>query len=273
MTLDLSRRSPLKTGGVVRIHYPETLLELAEVRALLPRVPLVGALSNVVVFDNISDLISTRRMKAWKFESRTTIEAACGCMMPTLVSDLAKHGFGGFEYLISVPGTIGGGVFMNAGRGRNRPCIGDRVLGITAINEHGDLCKFTRRELGYAYRWCSLLRDNPGLIVTSVLLRIDHTGREDAEKRIRDRLVYVNERQDRKRPSLGSVFRSGYKIPLGGMSEGGMQFSEKTANWIVNVGGGSAVDYERLVNTAKALHVRNGLASPEEEIIFIKGNS
>lgn len=267
---DMARKSPLKTGGVAEVWYPLNLGELALARHLQPDVPVIGALSNTVVFDSVQKLISTTKITGWELSGKNLVRVQCGTFMPLLVRGLAKSGYGGFEYLSSVPGTAGGGVFMNAGRGRGKPSIGERVVNVTAIDASGHISKVPGSELKWNYRSCGFLRHHPELMVVSVELKVDPVGTDVALKLIRERMEFVGQRQDRGKPNLGSVFSDHPTVDLRGLRKGGMSFSTKTPNWIVQDGDGTAEDYFDLVALAKGLHGERHQRIPTVEIEFLR---
>lgn len=267
--IDMNRKSPLRTGGVVCVHRPESMTELVSMQLWQPHLPVIGALSNTAVLNSASEAISTTLLKGWEFTGINRIRVLCGTMMPQLVRELAKHGYGGFEYLSSVPGTAGGCVYMNAGRGGNKGALADWIESVAVVDGQGRMRTFNRREMDYDYRKSRLLRADPALIVVSVTLRVNPVDEVLASRKIQERLGEVREKQDRKWPNLGTIFCRGWKMSLAGVAEGGMKFSSKTPNWIINIGGGTAEQFQALVKRAKARHLEAGYTEPEEEICWL----
>ncbi len=269
LRLDMARRSPLRTGGVVEVYYTGDEKELAQVRKEMPGVAVMGALTNTVVSDSVAKMISTKQMNGWAFVGANQVRVRCGMMMPTLVRDLAKRGYGGFEYLVSVPGTVGGGVFMNAGRGRGMPSIGERLASVRVMGTSGKVYELGGRAMDWSYRRCGMLHDESGLVVLSVVLNVEVCGVDSALERVAERMRYVAERQDRGRPNVGSVFMDFPKVSSNGLLEGGMKFSQKTRSWIVNEGKGTAENFAVLVERAKNLHAAANFAVPREEVKYL----
>ncbi|MDP8225684.1 MAG: UDP-N-acetylmuramate dehydrogenase [Candidatus Lernaella stagnicola] len=165
------------------------------------------------------------------------------------------HGVAGMEFIAGVPGSIGGGVRMNAGT--DRGTFADILLEIEVVEATGRVRRLPREELVYKYRGLAL--DGP-FVVTEAKLR---GRRGDAETIGREVAAIIAKRRERQPwdcASCGSTFKNpegghaGKLIEstgLKGYRIGGAQVSEKHANFLINVGDATAEDLLQLIE-----HVR-----------------
>lgn len=267
----MSKHSPLRTGGIVRVYYPQSIGEFCQIRSLYPDVPVIGALSNTLVFDSVKAAISTTKLSGWEAVGRSGVyRLAAGTKMPAFIHHMAQLGLGGMEYLATVPGTFGGGVFMNAGRGGGLASIGERIERLEVVDSRGKVLTMQAKALNFQYRSCTVLAEDPSLKIVSVDLRLDITTPQLALRRIRERLEHVKTYQDRSRPNLGSVFIDKVRIPHKGLRRGGMTFSQKTANWLLNSDEGTAEQALELLDFVKHEHMKIGHPPPREEICLLR---
>lgn len=197
--------------------------------------------------------------------------AGCSVRVQHLVRFAQKRGFGGLEYLFSLPASIGGCVYMNAGRGRGA-AIADALEEIECLDlasgdirrEPADRSAFGHRTSPYQSRPC---------VILSAVLRMRAQTEEETERLIRERLERSRKNLDAGRPSCGSVFRSGNRwlfqaFRLLHPRCGGLAFSSKTSNWIGNRGGGTLSDFKRLVGKMQRAHRAIGRKCELEIRIF-----
>lgn len=239
--VDLARHTTLRLGGRAEFHKPADIPSLIELlrrhRVLGQRYHLLGNGSNVLVNDAglRFPVIATRHLKGLRFDP-PYVEAEAGCMLPTLLRSASERNLGGLEFLASVPGTVGGGVCMNAGRGgRARYDLHQRIESVTCF-DGARVRVLGPGDLKTGYRW-SLFREDPTLCVLSVRLKLEFHPQALVQRRIAERLRLARSREDHSGPNAGSVFRTTKDASVfGGLSVGGARFSEKTPNWIVNRG-------------------------------------
>ncbi len=169
-----------------------------------------------------------------------------------LVLDAAGRDLSGLEFAEGIPGSIGGGLLMNAGAfGGEMADVVDSIEGVDA--ERG-LVSFDRSELSFGYRTFDL---PAGMIVTAVNFRL----RRDASDEIRARMTSVKRRRESKQPlglpNAGSIFRNPPgefagrlidEVGLKGSRVGGAMVSEDHANFIVNVDKARAADVKSLMD-------------------------
>ena len=179
-----------------------------------------------------------------------TLTAQSGATMTALANAAADAGLSGLEFAAGIPGTVGGGVRMNAGAYGGE--IGDLVVNVTCVTRGGEMISYNREEMQFAYR-ASRLTDEVVLYVTVLLQR----GREDA---VRVAMRELNARRRDKQPLTVPCCGSTFKRPPGrfageliencglkGHRIGGVSVSEKHANFLVNDKRGTAADYLALM--------------------------
>ena len=180
--------------------------------------------------------------------------AGGGLPTPLLSRRTADAGFAGIQKLIGVPGTVGGGVFMNAGaHGQDFSGV---VQSVTLLTPKGDFEERPRKAIGFSYRRSGL----DGHVVLGCTLRLE----EDRVDRLKlDVARLIKKRRDGTpfdQPCCGSVFKNPELMTAGKLIEkcglkgrrvGSAEISSMHANYIVNKGGASADDVMKLIDVAR----------------------
>lgn len=181
------------------------------------------------------------------------IRAEAGASMIYLAYEAAKVGLSGFEFMGGIPGTVGGGVYMNAGA--YKYCMADVFTSALVLNEHGELMNLSKEDMEFDYRKSILQRHKDWILVEATFTM---TPRDPQE------IMKVLDKRKEKRmstqpwnfASAGSVFRNPEEKPawqyidecgLRGYEIGGAQVSPKHSNFIVNNGYASARDILDLI--------------------------
>ena len=222
---------------------------------------LLGAGSNLLVSDYIIEDIVIIKL-AGRFREigvregnseNFIVEVGAGCTLPALSKEMYNYGIGGAEFCVAIPGTLGGGMVMNAGAHGNE--LKDITLGVHCLSKDGEEIYLTNEEAKFSYR-------NSGLkdfIVVGAKLSLVKTPKELIKSRMEENLNYRSITQP-KGFSAGSVFKNppGMKawklikdVGLSGYRIGDVMFSEKHANFIINIGNGKSSDVMELINIAK----------------------
>ena len=207
--------------------------------------------------------------KSWEpleenFDSgKKKVSAGAALADVTFAQKCVPQGWGGMEYLIGIPGTIGGAIAMNAGA--HGAETSDFLEEIEWMDMEGNLHFTPRKKLEFRYRF-SELNGNSGRIITRAVLSLKESDPETVEKKILECQQFRMEKQPYNQPSCGSVFKnppgdyaarlieaSGLK----GKIKGGAQISPKQANFIVNLGKASSDDILFLINTVRETVLRN----------------
>ena len=251
----------LRVGGhadvVVQPNSYEQFIELLNLLSSsdTPWVVL-GEGSNTIVYDKgISGVvISTKKLKKVEIIEDTKVMAEAGAILGTILNKTIKAGLTGFEFAAGIPGTVGGGIFMNAGA--NNGEIKD-VVDTVWIWLDGREIAIERKEIDFEYRKSNLPK---GSVVTKALFKLQSGDSAQSERNVKDYMAKRNSTQPIKMSNTGSIFKNPAEIAAGQLIEelglkgfkiGGAQFSDLHANFIVNSGGASAQDVLELIELAK----------------------
>jgi UDP-N-acetylmuramate dehydrogenase len=246
-----------KVGGNAEILFkPEDSEDLAyflkEKDAKL-EVMVLGAGSNIVIRDGgVQGVVVKLGRSFTEIEELPdgTFAVGAGCLNYNLAKFAATKSIQGFEFLVGIPGTIGGGVAMNAGAYGSE--FKDLVISVEAIDKSGNYRNFSCDEIGFSYRKNSLPKD---LIFTKVIFKCE----PGTLSKIQAKMDEINRKRSETQPITektgGSTFANpvGYKAwelindaGLRGHSIGGASMSQKHCNFMINNGTASASDMEKL---------------------------
>lgn len=268
----MSRHVSWRAGGIARCFYrPADVLDLAEFlrsRDAAEPILLVGLGSNLLVRDGGfpgSVVFTHHALIGIEVESEVAtprgtlaFRAGCGVPAPHLARFVAKHGAAGAEWMAGVPGTVGGALAMNAG------CYGgetwNHVIAVETVDRSGTLRHRAPSDFEIGYRHVRLKQPHEEWFVSAVFGF--QPGEERAAMRhIKELLQKRVASQPLNQPNAGSVFRNPEgdhaarlieSSGLKGFSIGGAQVSLKHANFIVNLGGATASDIERVIDHVHA---------------------
>ena len=273
--LDLYKYSTMRTHSVGAMMYtPESLEELMSLmKELQGDCYFLGGGSNVVFASNVEKPIVNLMYLNNGLELNTdgSVTAGCSVRIQQLINFGKEHGLGGFEYLYSLPASIGGIVYMNAGRGKiHHQQISDWIESITYL----DLTDMQVKRMAvdktqWSYR-CSPFHQMK-IVILSATFRMKPSSVDEVAAEIKKRIDTVKVSQEGNKPSCGSVFNKNNKYImrlLRGKRIGGACFSKKTNNWICNDKNGSADDVIALIEFAKKWHKVLGLSCTTEIRIF-----
>ena len=256
----MSRHTSFRIGGPVAVMaFPKSTEELAEilkVSALMDITPaILGAGTNVLAPDEGMDgLVVCLKdcMGGMEQLDETTIRVAAGVTMTRAAMFAANLGLGGMEFAHGIPGTIGGGVYMNAGAYGGE--IKDICTFVDVMDKAGNITRRTAEEMKFSYRH-SVLEDEGGIVLAAEF-KLTPTSAEDVKAKMKELQAKRSASQPLDLPSAGSAF----KRPVGGFAAalidqaglkgytvGGAGISTKHAGFAVNVGGATAADVRNLL--------------------------
>jgi UDP-N-acetylmuramate dehydrogenase len=261
----MRRYTSMKVGGPVKyLLYPVDETDLVTAIGALIRKGIgyrfLGNGTNVIVNDKglAGALIRTTRMQRLHHEKTKDgafVKVSGGASLRRFIEENANRGLAGLEKLYWIPGTVGGGIKMNAGS--FGVSISDTLESVTIVNGSGRIRSVDRAGLSFDYRR-SPLKSTECVIDATFLLKT----RE--RKEILGEMDYVlGERKKRhpmEFPSSGSVFKgvNGQaawqfveKAGLRGLRVGGASVSEKHTNFIVNLDHATAQDIKTLIEKIK----------------------
>lgn len=181
------------------------------------------------------------------------IEGGAGAPLSHLVSFAREECLGGIEFLVGVPGTVGGAVRTNAGCFGKE--IGPLVKKVEIREENGNREWLNRDDLFFSYRYSNLKKEK--IVILKAVFNLFPEEQEILEERIREFCYLRKEGQPLEWPSAGSVFlnpegnsaaRIIEEMGLKGLRLGRAQISSKHSNFIVNLGGAKSWEIEYLIN-------------------------
>src|SRR5581483_5495388 len=183
------------------------------------------------------------------------VRAGGGAPNAVVLHRARTAGLGGFEFACAIPGTIGGGVWMNGGAyGADFSQVLERVLVVTAAGVEWR----TPAELGLSYRHSNLRH---GQVVVQAELRLRRRDPDEVKAEVRELNARRKAAQPTNRRTFGSVFKNpDHELSAGRMLEacglkghrsGGAQISPKHANFIENAGGARTADAVALMAEAR----------------------
>ena len=249
----MSKHTSFRIGGPAPMAFPASVEELTELyRFCLEQgtKPLIlGAGTNVLAPDaGLKNLvINTKDLSGLMDLGNGMIEAQCGVLLSRLACFARDLGLTGLEFAHGIPGTVGGGIYMNAGAYGGEMC--QVAVHTTALLPDGTLWEAEGEEQGFAYRHSEFEVRNALILKTRFQLM---PGDPDAvTAKMQELIEKRRSSQPLELPSAGSTF----KRPVGGFAAalidqaglkgkgvGGAVVSEKHAGFVVNVGGATAAD-------------------------------
>jgi len=258
----LAKHTTLRIGGPARYHFSPATPEAAAAALLWARqenvpVLVLGLGSNVLIRDKgFPGLV----IKIGKGLDTVTVRGTqwtvgAGLPTPLLARRSAEAGLVGIQRLIGVPGTVGGGVFMNAGaHGQDFATV---VTSAQLMNiATGAIEDRPRKAISFGYRTSGL----EGVVVLGCTVRLEE---DSAERAKADFALYLKKRREGTPFDLatcGSVFKNPQIMTAGRIIErcglkgrrvGGAEISNSHANYIVNRGGATSEDVLKLIDIAR----------------------
>lgn len=252
-----------KTGGLVKnMYFVENIDELIELikdlKTKEEKFYIIGNGSNLIVDDNDFEgsIINIKELN--KFELNDNIlNCECGVMVPFIANKTINDSYKGLEWAISIPGTIGGCIYNNAGAYNGS--MQDIIKSATVLDKNYNIKKLSNNECQFEYR-SSIFKMNKEYVILSCEIELEKYQKELLLELVEDRRKRRLESQPLEYPSAGSVFRNPENIPAGkliddlglkGSKSGGAQISEKHANFIINIGNATSKDIKNLIELIK----------------------
>ena len=254
--VDLSRTTWFRAGGRADVVFkPADEHDLADFLRHRPvdvPVTVIGVGSNLLIRDGgvAGVVIRLGRGLAGIDVDGDLVNAGAGALDVNVAKTALDAELAGLEFLVGVPGTIGGALRMNAGAyGRE---LKDVLVGARAIDPRGDVHALTPEHIGHAYRFCGLPE---GWIFTAAILRAMPGDKDGIARRMAD----IQSERSASQPVRSRTGGSTFKNPPGarawelidragcrGLRRGGAMVSEQHCNFLINTGDAAAADLEGL---------------------------
>jgi len=188
-------------------------------------------------------------------EESCLVRAQAGVRLSRLLRCCLRHGLGGLEFLVGIPGTVGGAVKMNAGS--HGQCLAEVCHSLLILCKDGSVAQLASSELQFSYRHLQL---PPGALILEGVFSLVRLPGQAIRSRLRQLLKKRQASQPWQLPSAGSIFKNPpgdyagrliEAVGLKGVAVGGAQISPRHANFIVNRGGATAGEVMALIRLAR----------------------
>lgn len=256
----MAKHTSFRIGGPVEaMVFPKNPAELSEIlkaSALLDcKIAILGAGTNILAPDEgLSGLVICLKdcLDGMEQVSDTAISVMAGVTMTRAAVFAANLGLGGMEFAHGIPGTVGGGVYMNAGAYDGE--IKDICTEVTVMDMQGETKVLTGEQMGFAYRHSRL--EDEALIVISAVFQLTPKPVEQIRSRMKELMEKRSNSQPLDMPSAGSAFKrpvGGYAAKLiddaglRGFQVGNAGVSQKHTGFVVNLGGATAKDVKNVL--------------------------
>lgn len=278
----MSKHTTFRIGGeadcFVEIENMEQLINIRRYLRLVEQPCLIiGNGSNLLVSDRGYDGVVLQigsRMQEIQVQGDKMIVQA-GALMSKVAAAACEHGLTGFEFASGIPGTMGGGVIMNAGAYDGE--ISQVVTQVKAVDREGNVLELDNATMEFGYR-TSAIKNQPFTVV-EVTLQLSEGEQEAIRSRMEELAAKRRQKQPLEYPSAGSTFKrpEGYyagelimKSGLRGCQIGGARVSDKHCGFIINTGKATCEDVLDLI-----AHVQERVKACfgvdlETEVIYVK---
>ncbi len=281
---DLKKKNWFNIGGKSKIFYSaNNLSELIKFLKKLKnkeKIFILGAGSNTLISDNLYDGVVIKLSKNFNNISllnEDIIIAGSAVLDKTLSNFALENNLSGFEFLSCIPGTVGGGIKMNAG------CFGkefkDILISIQAIDKSGEILTIPYKDINFSYRGSNLSDD---LIFLSASFR----GVKSQANKIKLQMNEFKNEKEKNQPTKIKTSGSTFKNPINQTDKkvwelikdsvpldtrfGDACISEKHCNFFVNKGNATFDDMSKLIEfVSKKVLEKTGI-SLEKEIKILK---
>ena len=255
----MTRRTTFGIGGPALLLRPRSRAELQAAMTLCREAGeepfILGRGSNLLVSD--SGISRPVIQLDGDFTAITregnTLRCGAGASLIAVCRAAAENSLSGIEWGYGIPGSLGGGVYLNAGAYGGE--LRDVLTEVTFLDEAGEYRTLPAAELSLSYRH-SIFEDRPGTVIVGAVLTLTPGDPAAIRAAMEDYMSRRREKQPLEYGSAGSTF----KRPVGnyasalvdqcglkGLSVGGAEVSRKHAGFIINRGGATAADVRELI--------------------------
>ena len=281
---DLKKKNWFNIGGKAKVFYKsDNLKELINFLKKLnnkEKIFILGAGSNTLMTDELFDGVVIKLSKNFNNISllgNNVVIAGSGVMDKSLSDFAMNNNLSGFEFLSCIPGTIGGGIKMNAG------CFGkefkDILLSVQSIDKIGNIITIPSKDINFEYRKNNLSDD-------LIFLSASFKGKKGIASKINDKISEFKSLKEKNQPTKIKTSGSTFKNPISqtdkkvwelikdsvplDKSFGDACISEKHCNFFVNKGQASFKDMKNLIDfVAKNVLEKTGI-NLEKEIKILE---
>lgn len=256
----LSRHTTFRIGGPATYYViPEKIEEVKEGIAFAKERNLpfyiVGKGSNMLFSDEGYEGVVIeigKGLEKVEIQDDGVVNVQAGTSMSVMAAKVAEEGLTGFEFAGGIPGTLGGGIAMNAGAYGGE--IKDCIMSATVLTEEGEILTLSKEQLELGYRTSIIQKKR--YIVLDAKFSFQNGNSEEIKAKMRELNGQRREKQPLEYPSAGSTFKrpEGYfagkliqDAGLRGYRVGDAQVSEKHCGFVVNRGNATAQEVNQLI--------------------------
>lgn len=281
----MKKHTTMKVGGPCDCMVEPSSIE--EIQKVLEYVKennikyyIIGNGSNLLVKDEgVHALIIKIANKFSGFEvNGEYIKAYSGCSVPKLSQIAKENSLSGLEFACGIPGSVGGGIRMNAG------AYGSEMVNVVEkvgfLDENGNLKEIDGKDAHFTYRH-SMFVDNPQYVVVYAIYKLVKGNKEEISKIMEENMNSRKQKQPIEYPNFGSVFKrpEGYFVGklvddcgLKGYKIGGAQVSTKHSGFMINIGDATCKDVLDLIEYVKEKVYEKFNVKLQEEVVILGGN-
>ena len=286
--LELRRNEPMSRHTTFRVGGPaalmalpaseEELLHAAQAALEVDVEPLcVGNGSNLLADDAGVDafVLKTVPKVSRVAEKGNALTAGAGLTLAQLAVEAANRGLTGLEFAHGIPGSVGGGMVMNAGAYGGELC--QVVRQVRAMDCEGQVRELSGEECAFSYRHSRF--SEGGWLILSATVELQPGDTAAIRARMAELMAKRKEKQPLEYPSAGSTFKrpEGYfaaalidQCGLKGLRVGGAQVSEKHAGFVINTGNATCLDILTLMDQIRERVFRETGVELEPEVKYVK---
>lgn len=278
----LTNFNTLKINSVAKLFYmPDNYGELISLfKKYKDNTPIVIGNGSNILFSSLgikNPIIYTGLIKSnINFGSNFEVEA--GIKTQTLSKLALDKGLSGFEFLIGIPASLGGAIYMNAGA--HKQTISDYLISAKVYDvENAKILTLKKDEMKFSYRH-SILKEKP-YILLSAKFNLEKKPKEEIKARMDENLIFrKNNQPNLSLPNAGSVFKNPKdcefsagalidKCGLRGFKMGNCEVFQNHCNFIINKGNATSIDYTNIVFEIYSKVKEKFNVELEPEIIYI----
>ena len=206
------------------------------------------------------------------------VKAYSGCSVPKLSQIAKENSLSGLEFACGIPGSVGGGIRMNAG------AYGSEMVNVVEkvgfLDEDGKLNEIDGKDAHFTYRH-SMFVENPKYIVVYAIYKLQNGNKDEISKIMEENMNSRKQKQPIEYPNFGSVFKrpEGYFVGklvddcgLKGYKIGGAQVSTKHSGFMVNIEDATCKDVLDLIEYVKEKVYEKFNVKLQEEVVILGGN-
>ena len=206
------------------------------------------------------------------------VKAYSGCSVPKLSQIAKENSLSGLEFACGIPGSVGGGIRMNAG------AYGSEMVNVVEkvgfLDENGNLNEIDGKDANFTYRH-SMFVENPEYVVVYAIYKLQKGNKEEISRVMEENMNSRKQKQPIEYPNFGSVFKrpEGYFVGklvddcgLKGYKIGGAQVSTKHSGFMINTGDATCKDVLDLIEYVKEKVYEKFNVKLQEEVVILGGN-